>query len=104
MAKRPWEDEVPALNTMDPELVAANNEFLMHKQELGKRRTQMALAKVGREMERGREREREEEIFVNCVMRCCAVRCCVVRCCAVCCAPCALCTAVCHVPCATCYC
>jgi hypothetical protein len=85
---------VPALNTMDPELVAANNEFLMHKQELGKRRTQMALAKVGREMERGREREREEEIFVNCVMRCCAVRC----------ALCALCTAVCRVPCAACYC
>jgi hypothetical protein len=60
MAKKPWEDEVPALNTMDPELVAANNEFLMHKQELGKRRTQMALAKVGREMERG-ERKGEEK-------------------------------------------
>ena len=61
MAKKPWEDEVPALNTMDPALVAANNEFLMHKQELGKRRTQMAIAKVGRERERERERERKGE-------------------------------------------
>ena len=65
MAKKPWEDEVPALNTMDPALVAANNEFLMHKQELGKRRTQMAIAKVGkgegtgeRKGEKGREKRR----------------------------------------------